>query len=675
MASKCGSVLLNCLKTSQELSEKLEVLALENNRPLAEAEGFGADLARTLNEARGRKLLGNFWYLSVTLNDFCQTPIGCRALKPGEKIRGEKAKIGKEPSNAFAFIKLMKQKDRPNIKWLGLKHARLSQKSVETLAQPEILQTLTCLDLTNAFVGALGVQALSNAIISLKERSSLIALVLHGNVIGDAGARAIEKTLSVNESITHVDLSSNLITDKGAAGILKALESNAILTSIRLGANRISPITVEKALYLAKKRGSPLNFISLDGVRSGVQLRSDLMKQLRLNFNSSFTGLPTSDEKVLVMWKKGYDQREKVTRCGADAYVNMGSVVLPRAFEVKHELVLSWEAYRVCKNMDEKQTEFIWKVVRERETEVAVVAKGTSNNCEREKKGNSHGDIQFRHSHDHDHEKKKDVHTPDFKAFQIAIVGILQGDKLTIKLSAPDTPRTSVVQDEEFIVRSLKVCSIRDESIGLLYNYNPGRMGDKSEDYSVLLASELEDQRSQLEEFRLNLSVGPSAYRLLHRVRVGRAGRIRLKWRFRIDEKEPGSHNGLFFSWFVMQRSFESTAIVASGFLSAEEIVNNFGDLQSYIVKEIVLTSCLLGDVLSLWVGTCNQRTREKDYKQQEKNETKQNNTGRFDKILPRLLNLKLYIDNSGLGTAMVSEKAFALSYPMDTVSSSTTWL
>jgi hypothetical protein len=41
---------------------------------------------------------------------------------------------------------------------LELKHARLTIKTLEALAQPEALKTLTHLDLTNALTGALGVQ-------------------------------------------------------------------------------------------------------------------------------------------------------------------------------------------------------------------------------------------------------------------------------------------------------------------------------------------------------------------------------------------------------------------------------------------------------------------------------------------------------------------------------------
>jgi Ran GTPase-activating protein (RanGAP) involved in mRNA processing and transport len=69
--------------------------------------------------------------------------------------------------------------------------------------------------------------------------TALRSLDLEGCRIGDAGARAIGTTLSVNRALTTVNLNSNELGDAGAASIAEGLQDNRVVQTLLLESNRI----------------------------------------------------------------------------------------------------------------------------------------------------------------------------------------------------------------------------------------------------------------------------------------------------------------------------------------------------------------------------------------------------------------------------------------------------
>jgi Ran GTPase-activating protein (RanGAP) involved in mRNA processing and transport len=262
----------------------LEALEMDNNRGVAAVGGYGADLARVLKEVWARKGGAKLWRLSVSLDDFKQTVVGggkAGAARRGVPAAGRGGRpgvakgAGKDPMNAFAFVKLaLCGKERPPLLALELKHSRLSAKTVALLAKSPALRTLTHLDLTNAMIGAGGVQALMAALggggSKEKGEVALLHLGLRGNFAADYGAKCVATALkSPAQALTSVDLTSNYVRDEGAAALVDALEGNATLASLRLGHNRFGNGVVARLLKLARKPSSPLVRVDLEGHTGG----------------------------------------------------------------------------------------------------------------------------------------------------------------------------------------------------------------------------------------------------------------------------------------------------------------------------------------------------------------------------------------------------------------------
>ena len=66
-------------------------------------------------------------------------------------------------------------------------------------------------------------------------------LVLWGNTIGDAGAKALGEALRTNSTITELNLKENVIGDKGASALARALrDDNRSLRVLDLRSNLIA---------------------------------------------------------------------------------------------------------------------------------------------------------------------------------------------------------------------------------------------------------------------------------------------------------------------------------------------------------------------------------------------------------------------------------------------------
>ncbi|KAF9536888.1 hypothetical protein EC957_009435 [Mortierella hygrophila] len=113
----------------------------------------------------------------------------------------------------------------------------LGRKGLRRLAETlKTDSTLTALDLKSNKIGDNGAVALPEA---LKANSALTTLNLGANSIGSDGAVALAEALKTNSTLTALDLYSNSIGDKGAVALSEALKANSTLTALDLWCNPI----------------------------------------------------------------------------------------------------------------------------------------------------------------------------------------------------------------------------------------------------------------------------------------------------------------------------------------------------------------------------------------------------------------------------------------------------
>lgn len=97
--------------------------------------------------------------------------------------------------------------------------------------------TLSHLDLTDNFLGAINLKPLAAA---FKASKGLTSLKLGMNAITDAGIEELATFYENNNTITHLDLNTNNITKTGAMRLATALKECSSLMALDLGRNPIS---------------------------------------------------------------------------------------------------------------------------------------------------------------------------------------------------------------------------------------------------------------------------------------------------------------------------------------------------------------------------------------------------------------------------------------------------
>jgi len=132
---------------------------------------------------------------------------------------------------------------------------------------------LTTLDLGHNDIGRAGAEALAKALMA---NDVLTSLLLRGNWLRDAGARALSRAFG---ALTSLDLGSNAINDAGAIALIEAHKANGVLTSLLLKGNSVTysrthSVGVDFETELAEAFKAP----SLEERRSKCDLILDKLK-------------------------------------------------------------------------------------------------------------------------------------------------------------------------------------------------------------------------------------------------------------------------------------------------------------------------------------------------------------------------------------------------------------
>ena len=119
---------------------------------------------------------------------------------------------------------------------LHLSGCAIHDEGAKALAQALVANggALTTLDLGHNAIGVEGAAALAAALMA---NDVLTSLLLRGNKLRDAGARALAQAFG---GLTSLDLGSNAIEAKGAIALIEAHKKNNVLTSLLLKGNSIS---------------------------------------------------------------------------------------------------------------------------------------------------------------------------------------------------------------------------------------------------------------------------------------------------------------------------------------------------------------------------------------------------------------------------------------------------
>ena len=174
----------------------------------------------------------------------------------------------------------------------GLSNNNIDDKRATELAKKLLDNILTHLDLSWNIIGDAGAAAIAKSLIQNK---SLRSLDLSKNNISDKGVVELAKMLLDNTTLTHLDLSSNIIGDAGAAAIAKSLIQNKSFTSLDLSKNKISDKGgIEIAKALAKNK--TLSILHLYGNKIGesghtalVALVCGVKSSVESAFKSNYT--------------------------------------------------------------------------------------------------------------------------------------------------------------------------------------------------------------------------------------------------------------------------------------------------------------------------------------------------------------------------------------------------
>ena len=118
---------------------------------------------------------------------------------------------------------------------------------------------ITCLNLTNNYVGPEGMQALSSA---MKTNKSLKFLYLANNRLGHEGATYLSQCLRFNKSLVTIDLGKNELEKKNLIEIENAISKNENLSlqNIIICEKNIEPKILTNIQVLLKKKRKLINY-------------------------------------------------------------------------------------------------------------------------------------------------------------------------------------------------------------------------------------------------------------------------------------------------------------------------------------------------------------------------------------------------------------------------------
>jgi Ran GTPase-activating protein (RanGAP) involved in mRNA processing and transport len=157
--------------------------------------------------------------------------------------------------------------------------------------------TLTALTLEYNEIGDEGAKALAAA---LEQNTTIIQLDLGVNQIGDEGAKVLAVALEHNTTLTQLSLWDNQIGDEGAKALAAALEQNTTLTQLNLRNNPISA-NLKKQIERLNERNQrllkELQAIALKQLKAGRVL---LRNASAADNNTSLATLPTEVRERIV---------------------------------------------------------------------------------------------------------------------------------------------------------------------------------------------------------------------------------------------------------------------------------------------------------------------------------------------------------------------------------------
>ena len=617
LGAKSISSLLSFIKNNRVVADNLQCLRLDGNREMGGVSGLGSTIGRELKEVYDKGALHRLWCLSLTLDDFKGIsgpgPESSGGNRPsttgatvGKKV-GAKTVKAKDPMNAMSFISTLRVKAKPSLVSLELKNARLSQKTVAMLAKTDCLSSLTHLDLRDAQIGPMGVQALSYAIQKHKETIPIISLGLRGNLIGDYGAEVLAKALAGRSAITDLDLTSNNLTDAGAIKLSQTLVPAGLLVSLKLAKNRLTGAAVRRLIGLARSPNSALAVVDLSGQPLPVLLKHALEKELQ-GRHQAMDGNSNKTRKALTVWKKGYLVRELFRSALMDGYVKVWTFELPHdSFDFSsisqlgpnqhttHLLEVTWDLCRSGADPDPKNggSRFLWKLLRDRHGDVVIMRSGRSENHVGVHKSHSAGGATF-------------------LRFKVVVPDCMPGDKFILSVAAVDQhdillPKLSLVDAGEILCRKLKLYAKIDNKYGMLYESTDGDTAAALPDYDEARATTVTN-KDENETWKLITLFGDGEYMRLHDIFVGVGGHVRLWWESRVEDREDGALV-LPFVWAVMRRSLGVSTIIAHGRVEeAQTPSSTSGSNEGWIPQEVVVNCCVPGDVLVLWLGVLKQK-------------------------------------------------------------------
>lgn len=105
--------------------------------------------------------------------------------------------------------------------------------------------TLRCLDLSRNNIGDAGAQTVAE---SLKKNATLLTLYLSANQIGDKGATELFGALEINSTLLSLDVHWNVVSDLGAQALATVLQKNQRLQVISLSWEHIASETVKRGV-------------------------------------------------------------------------------------------------------------------------------------------------------------------------------------------------------------------------------------------------------------------------------------------------------------------------------------------------------------------------------------------------------------------------------------------
>ncbi|CAF3842885.1 unnamed protein product [Adineta steineri] len=139
--------------------------------------------------------------------------------------------------------------------------------------------TIEDLNLTDNQITDIGAQAISEM---LRTNTALTILILHGNPLSDIGITLIAQVLQHNRTLTTLKIGRTGVTDMGAEDLALMIQLNTTLKKLSLDNNRISDIGMQ-ALCMALKQNQALEYIDIRQNRISDKSIDDIVSLLQTN--------------------------------------------------------------------------------------------------------------------------------------------------------------------------------------------------------------------------------------------------------------------------------------------------------------------------------------------------------------------------------------------------------